>query len=78
MSHPKEEVGVEAEVAEAEVEEEEEVLPQENRFQGVGRGQFTFRGNWQPRESNYRGRGGGQKFDKSPNVKKARVNTKTP
>ena len=50
---------------------------QENRFQGVGRGQFTFRGNWQPRGSNYRGRGG-QKFDKSPNVRKARVNTRTP
>ena len=50
---------------------------QENRFQGVGRGQFTFRGNWQPKGSNYRGRGG-QKFDKSPNVRKARVNTRTP
>ena len=50
---------------------------QENRFQGVGRGQFTFRGNWQPRGSNYKGRGG-QKFDKSPNVRKARVNTRTP
>ena len=50
---------------------------QENKFQGVGRGQFTFRGNWQPRGSNYRGRGG-QKFDKSPNVRKARVNTRTP
>ena len=50
--------------------------PQENRFQGVGRGQFTFRGNWQPRGS-YRGRGG-QKYDKSPNVRKSRVNTKTP
>ena len=48
---------------------------QDNRFQGFGRGQFTFRGNWQPRGN--RGRGG-QKFDKSPNVKKARVNTKTP
>ena len=52
-------------------------VTQENRFQGVGRGQFTFRGNWQPRGSNYRGRGG-QKFDKSPNVRKARVNTRTP
>ena len=50
---------------------------QENRFQGVGRGQFSFRGHWQPRGSNYRGRGG-QKFDKSPNVRKARVNTRTP
>ena len=44
-------------------------------FQGVGRGQFTFRGNWQQRGST---RGRGQKYDKSPNVKKARVNTKTP
>ena len=32
-------------------------------------------GNWQQR-GNTRGRG--QKYDKSPNVKKARVNTKTP
>ena len=44
-------------------------------FQGVGRGQFTFRGNWQQRGST---RGRGQKYDKSPNVKKARMNTKTP
>ena len=44
-------------------------------FQGVGRGQFTFKGNWQQRGST---RGRGQKYDKSPNVKKARVNTKTP
>ena len=49
---------------------------QENRFQGVGRGQFTFRGNWQPRGGT-RGRGG-QKYDKSPNVRRPRVNTKTP
>ena len=44
-------------------------------FQGVGRGEFTFRGHWQQRGST---RGRGQKYDKSPNVKKARVNTKTP
>ena len=45
---------------------------QQNKFQG--RGQFSFRGSWQPRG----GRGRGMRFDKSPNVKKARVNTKTP
>ena len=45
---------------------------QENRF--TGRGQFSFRGSWQPRGS----RGRGQRFDKSPNVKKPRVNAKTP
>ena len=45
---------------------------QENRFQG--RGQFSFRGSWQPRGT----RGKGQRFDKSPNVKKPRVNAKTP
>ena len=45
---------------------------QENRFQG--RGQFSFRGSWQPRGA----RGRGQRFDKSPNVKKPRVNAKTP
>ena len=40
-------------------------------FPGVGRGQFTFRGNWQQRGST---RGRGQKYDKSPNVKKATPN----
>ena len=45
---------------------------QENRFQG--RGQFSFRGSWQPRGA----RGRGERFDKSPNVKKPRVNAKTP
>ena len=48
---------------------------QDTRFQGVGRGQFSFRGSWQPRGN--RGRGG-QGYDKSPNVKKPRVNAKTP
>ena len=50
-------------------------VTQGSGFQGVGRGQFTFRGNWQQRGST---RGRGNKYDKSPNVKKARVNTKTP
>ena len=45
---------------------------QENRFQG--RGQFSFRGSWQPRGA----RGRGQRYDKSPRVKKPRVNAKTP
>ena len=46
---------------------------QENRG-FLGRGQFSFRGSWQPRGA----RGRGQRFDKSPNVKKPRVNAKTP
>ena len=44
---------------------------QGNRFQG--REQFSFRGTWQPRGA----RGRGQRFDKSPNVKKPKVNAKT-
>ena len=46
---------------------------QQQNFQG--RGQFQFRGNF----NRPRGRGrGGQKFDKSPNQRKPRVNSKTP
>ena len=66
-------------MVEVEVEEEEaEVSPkgypqQQQNFQG--RGQFQFRGNF----NRSRGRGrGGQKFDKSPNQRKPRVNSKTP
>ena len=46
---------------------------QQQNFQG--KGQFQFRGQW----NRSRGRGrGGQKFDKSPNIRKPRVNSRTP
>ena len=76
MSHPKEEEGAEAEVEEAiEAEAEEEELPKKTDSKDLAEDSLPSEetGNL---EAN-RGRGG-QKFDKSPNVKKARVNTKTP
>ena len=75
MSHPKEEAGVETEVEEVEAGEEVEVQHKDLDSKELAEDQFTFRGNWQQRGST---RGRGQKYDKSPNVKKARVNTKTP
>ena len=72
MSHPKEEAEVEAEVEEVEAGEEEEVQHKEVDSKELAEGQFTFRGNWQQRGST---RGRGQKYDKSPNVKKGQSET---
>ena len=47
----------------------------DNRQNGQGKGQ-SFRGGWQPRGRG--GRGGRGSFDKSPNIRKPRVASKTP
>ena len=47
----------------------------DNKQNGQGRGQ-SFRGGWQPRGRG--GRGGRGSFDKSPNIRKPRVASKTP
>ena len=47
----------------------------DNRQNGQGKGQ-SFRGGWQPRGKG--GRGGRGSFDKSPNIRKPRVASKTP
>ena len=47
----------------------------DNKQNGHGRGQ-SFRGGWQPRGRG--GRGGRGTFDKSPNIRKPRVASKTP
>ena len=47
----------------------------DNKQGGQGRGQ-SFRGGWQPRGRG--GRGGRGSFDKSPNIRKPRVASKTP
>ena len=47
----------------------------DNRQGGQGRGQ-SFRGGWQPRGKG--GRGGRGSFDKSPNIRKPKVASKTP
>ena len=75
MSHPKEEAGVEAEVEEVEAREEVEVQHKEVDSKELAEDSLPS-GETGNREGSTRGRG--QKYDKSPNVKKARVNTKTP
>ena len=75
MSHPKEEAGVEAEVEEVEAGEEEEVQHKDLDSKELAEDSLPSGENWQQRGST---RGRGQKYDKSPNVKKARVKTKTP
>ena len=72
MSHPRAEVdpGVEAEVEEAEA--EEGVVPRKTDSKEGDNSHSEDHGN--PEEP----RGRGQRFDKSPNVKKPRVNAKTP
>ena len=47
----------------------------DNRQNGQGKGQ-SFRGGWQPRGRG--GKGGRGRFDKSPNIRKPRVASKTP
>ena len=47
----------------------------DNKQNGQGRGQ-SFRGGWQPRGRS--GRGGRGSFDKSPNIRKPRVASRTP
>ena len=76
MSHPKEEARVEAEVEEVEAGVEEEGATQGSGFQGGWQRTVYLQGETGNREGSTRGRE--QKYDKSPNVKKARVNTKTP